>query len=204
MEASSRLSTACSLTIRRLILLLGTDRAKSAARQDVRRSDSITLVRIDTNRHRIAYLSIPRDLVVEIPGHGPNKINAAFQLGGAGARDEDGSALTGLPLNHVVLVDFAQFQKLIDTLGGIEINVPKPILSNRFDCPYPTEARCQRMAGLALRARGGSTMNGQRALIYSRVRENRLDPSENDLTRAERQQQVLEAMPGKLIRPAHS
>src|SRR5687767_14060456 len=65
-----------------LILLLGTDGDRTAAREDARRSDSILLVRTDPSRHRLAYLSIPRDLRVDIPGHGPNKINAAFQLGG--------------------------------------------------------------------------------------------------------------------------
>ena len=64
------------------ILLLGTDHAQLSGRESANRSDSITLVRVDTNRHRIAYLSIPRDLVVEIPGHGDSKINAAMQLGG--------------------------------------------------------------------------------------------------------------------------
>ena len=62
-----------------LILLLGTDGGKLA---DARRSDSILLLRTDPSRHRLAYLSIPRDLRVEIPGYGTNKINAAYQLGG--------------------------------------------------------------------------------------------------------------------------
>ena len=87
---------------------------------------------------------------------------------------------------------------MIDALGGVEIDVPKPILSNRFDCPYATEARCQEWQGWRFE-KGKQTMNGQRALIYSRVRENRLDPSENDLTRGERQQDVVEAMTDKLV-----
>jgi LCP family protein required for cell wall assembly len=183
-----------------LILLLGTDGDRTAARIDGRRSDSILLVRTDPKRHRLAYLSIPRDLRVDIPGHGPNKINAAFQLGGPTLALKTVRALTGLQPNHVVMVDFADFRTVIDALGGVEIDVLKPILSNRFDCPYATAARCQQWQGWRF-AKGKQTMNGQRALVYSRVRENRLDPGENDLTRGERQQAVVEAMTGKLVGP---
>ena len=181
-----------------LIMLLGTDGDRTAARQDSRRSDSILLVRTDPARHRLSYLSIPRDLRVDIPGHGQNKINAAFQLGGPALTMKTVAALTGLRPNHVVLVDFDAFREVIDALGGVEIDVPKPILSNRFDCPYPTEARCQQWEGWRF-ARGKQEMSGKRALIYSRVRENRLDPADNDLTRGERQQAVVEAMTDELV-----
>ena len=183
-----------------LTLLLGTDGDKTAARSDARRSDSILLVRTDPGRHRLAYLSIPRDLRVEIPGHGPYKINAAYQLGGPALTLKTVRALTGLQPNHVVLVDFDDFRTVIDALGGVEIDVPKPILSNRFDCPYATDARCQQWQGWRFE-KGKQKMDGKRALIYSRVRENRLDPSENDLTRGERQQAVVEAMTDKLVGP---
>jgi LCP family protein required for cell wall assembly len=181
-----------------LILLLGTDGDRTAARADARRSDSILLVRTDPGRHRLAYLSIPRDLRVDIPGYGPNKINAAFQLGGPALTMRTVRALTGLQPNHVVMVDFDDFRTVIDALGGVEIDVPKPILSNRFDCPYATEARCQQWQGWRF-AKGKQEMSGQRALIYSRIRENRLDAADNDLTRGERQQAVVEAMTDELV-----
>jgi LCP family protein required for cell wall assembly len=181
-----------------LIVLLGTDGDSSEARADSRRSDSILLVRTDPARHRIAYLSIPRDLRVEIPGFGSYKINAAFQLGGPALALRTIRSLTGLRPNHVALVDFDDFRTVIDALGGVTIDVPKPILSNRFACPYSTEARCQQWEGWRFEA-GEQTMDGRRALIYSRVRENRLDPAENDLTRGERQQEVVEAMTDELV-----
>ena len=183
-----------------LILLLGTDGDRTAARADANRSDSILLVRTDPGRHRLAYLSIPRDLRVDIPGHGANKINAAFQLGGPSLTLKTVRALTGLHPNHVVMVDFDDFRTVIDALGGVESNVPKPILSNRFDCPYATDARCQQWQGWRF-AKGKQKMSGKRALVYSRVRENRLDPSDNDFTRGERQQDVVEAMTDKLVGP---
>ncbi|MGE5272222.1 MAG: LCP family protein [Verrucomicrobiota bacterium] len=178
------------------ILLLGTDHARLSGRESANRSDSITLVRVDTGKHRIAYLSIPRDLVVEIPGYGESKINAAMQVGGPQLAVRTVARLTGLPVNHVAIVDFGQFEKLIDKLGGIDINVPKPIIS-KFDCPYPTEARCASWEGWRF-AKGKQHMNGHRALIYSRVRKNKLDPSDTDFARAERNQQVLQAVAAKL------
>jgi len=182
------------------ILLLGTDHASIPTRAGARRSDSILLLRTDPERHRLAYLSIPRDLRVDVPGHGPNKINAAFQLGGAALATRTVRAVTGVEINHVATVDFDSFKGVIDAVDGISIDVPAPILSNPFDCPFATQARCDRWPGWRF-ARGEQTMDGRRALIYARVRENRLNPSENDLTRGARQQQVLNAVTAKLTSP---
>jgi polyisoprenyl-teichoic acid--peptidoglycan teichoic acid transferase len=178
------------------ILLLGTDHAQLAGRESANRSDSITLVRVDNNHHRIAYLSIPRDLRVAVPGFGTSKINAAMQEGGPALAVRTVRDLTGLPINHVVIVDFAQFEKLIDKLGGIDIVVARPIIS-KFDCPYPTEARCARWDGWRF-PKGKQHMNGHRALIYARVRKNKLNPGDTDFSRAERNQQVLQAVASKL------
>jgi LCP family protein required for cell wall assembly len=104
---------------------------------------------------------------------------------------------TGLPIDHVVIVDFGSFRDLIDEIGGIDVNVPENILSNRFDCPYSTAARCAKWQGWSFH-KGTQHMDGERALIYSRIRENRLDPAESDVTRGERQQAVLQALLSKL------
>ena len=181
-------------------LLMGTDHADRADRADANRSDSIMLVRTDPDRHRIAYLSVPRDLRVDIPGHGTAKINAAFALGGPALAMRTITGVTGIEINHVALVDFNSFSELIDELGGVTVNVPAPIVSNRFDCPFPTDSQCQRWQGWRF-TKGEQTMNGRRALIYSRIRENRLNPSENDLTRGERQQSVVQAIGDKLTSP---
>jgi LCP family protein required for cell wall assembly len=182
------------------VLLLGTDHANTDERVTSRRSDSILLVRTDPDKHRIAYLSIPRDLKAEIPGHGEAKINAAFQLGGPALAARTIRRFTGLPINHVAVVDFGDFEQLIDALGGVTVDVPAPILSNRFDCPYSTAERCSRWNGWRF-GKGPQQMNGRRALIYSRIRENRLNPSESDVTRGERQQRVLQAVASKLTSP---
>ena len=83
------------------------------------------LLRTDPSRGRLAYLSIPRDLQVEVPGYGLAKINAASQVGGPALALRTVKDLTGLPVNHVAFVDFARFAELIDAVGGIDIVVPR-------------------------------------------------------------------------------
>jgi LCP family protein required for cell wall assembly len=157
------------------------------------------VLRTDPSRHRLAYLSIPRDLRVGIPGYGEQKINAAMQIGGPKLVVRTIQGLTGnaLRINHVMIVDFANFKNLIDNIGGIDITVPAPILSNKFDCPYDA-AGCARWKGWRF-AKGRQHMDGKRALIYSRIRENQLDPRDTDITRGGRQQAVLRAALHKLL-----
>jgi LCP family protein required for cell wall assembly len=181
------------------ILLLGTDNSDLASRAGDRHSDSIVLLRTDPSHHRLYYLSIPRDLEVPIPGVGTTKINAAMQAGGPALAVRTIRDFTGVPIDHVVVVNFGQFKDLIDALGGVTIDVPKPILSDKFDCPY-TAAKCESWKGWRF-AKGTQHMNGERALIYSRVRVNQLDPSESDITREARQQAVLQAVMSEMTSP---
>ena len=182
------------LTTATNVLVLGID--TGGAREGRGRADAIMLVRSDPDANRFARLSIPRDLRVEIPGRGTDKVNAAYAYGGAALAVDTVEAVTGLDVNHVVVVDFASFPEVIDALGGVSVTVPRRIVSNRFDCPYNTPDRCSRWPGWQF-DRGPQTMNGRRALVYARIRTNRLDPSESDLTRVRRQQQVLQAIQGK-------
>jgi LCP family protein required for cell wall assembly len=178
------------------LLVIGTDGGRRPGRGDANRSDSLMLVRLDPDTHRISYLSIPRDLRVEIPGYGTSKINAANQIGGPALTIATVKALTGLPVDHVVVVDFDGFEELIDAMGGIEVNVPKAVLSNRFDCPYKP-ARCDEWEGWRFE-KGPQHMDGRRALVYSRIRTNQLDPSDTDITRGSRQQVVADAVGDKV------
>jgi LCP family protein required for cell wall assembly len=182
------------------ILMLGTDNASVGGRGGDMHSDSIMLLRTDPSHHRLYYLSIPRDLQVPIPGHGTQKINAAFQNGGAALAIQTIRQFTGLPINHVVVVNFGAFKDMIDAIGGIDIDVPKPIHSNSFDCPY-SASKCATWHGWRF-AKGNQHMNGERALVYSRIRENQLDPSENDITRGARQQAVIDAVTSKIASAA--
>jgi LCP family protein required for cell wall assembly len=178
------------------VLMLGTDHAPGSGRTGDFHSDSIMLLRTDPSHHRLYYLSIPRDIQVPIPGAGTQKINAAFQVGGPALAIRTIRQFTGIEINHVMVVNFPDFKDLINALGGIEVTVPKAIRSNRFDCPYATQAQCDKWPGWRF-AKGRQHMNGERALIYSRIRENQLDPSENDVTRGGRQQDVMNAVAHK-------
>ena len=184
------------LTTPATTLVIGTDGGRAPGREDARRSDSLLLLRTDPETHRLSYLSIPRDLRVDIPGYGSGKINAANQFGGPALTLATVRNLTGLPIHHVIVVDFDGFKDLIDALGGIDVTVPKPILSNKFDCPHPPR-RCASWEGWRF-AKGEQHMDGRRALVYSRIRTNKLDPSESDLTRTARQQAVADAVGEKL------
>jgi LCP family protein required for cell wall assembly len=186
------------------ILLLGTDHSTNGqnGRSSDQHSDSMMLLHTDPGRHRLVYLSVPRDLRASIPGYGESKVNAAMQLGGPKLAIQTADALFGpqLQVNHVVVVDMSSFMKLVDAVGGIDVNVPAPILSNRFDCPYASSSRCASWEGWRFR-KGVQHMDGHRALIYSRIRENRLNPADTDITRGQRQQQVMQATLSKLASP---
>ena len=185
------------------ILLLGTDHSDNGqpGRSSDRHSDSMMLLRTDPSRHRLVFLSIPRDLRAAIPGYGDSKINAAMQIGGPKLAIDTVAQLTGLPINHVVIVDFGAFEKLIDAVGGIDVNIPENILSNKFDCPYSSQSRCDAWPGWRFH-KGVQHLNGHQALIYSRVRENLLNPADSDITRAQHQQDVMQQTLSKLASPS--
>ena len=173
------------------ILVLGSDRRPNQA-PGSSRSDSIMVVRSDPGKGLIAQLSIPRDLRVEIPGHGTDKINAAYDEGGPALAIRTVRALlgSGVPINHVMVVDFSGFKRLIDALGGVTINNPEKIISNSFD-GYQWHF-----------AKGRIHLDGRHALAYSRVRENTLNPGDSDVTRGLRQQAVLSAIASSLASPS--
>jgi LCP family protein required for cell wall assembly len=180
-------------------LLIGTDHSENgqAGRSTDEHSDSLMVLHTDPKSHRLVFLSLPRDLRATIPGYGSAKINAAMQLGGPKLAIRTVEDFTGLPINHVVIVDFGSFVQLIDAVGGIDVNVPENILSNRFDCPYSTATRCRQWQGWRFH-KGTTHMSGHTALIYSRIRENRLNPADSDVSRGVRQQQVMQAALSKL------
>ncbi len=192
------------------ILLIGTDHATgkgSQGRSVDQHSDSMTLLHTDPGRGRLVYMSIPRDLQVPIPGYGTQKLNAAMQLGGPklAIKTIDKVLLGQLRINHVVFVDFNQFVNLIDAVGGITVDVPENILSNKFDCPYPAK-RCATWQGWRFR-KGPTHMSGHEALIFSRIRENHwpgnpLDGAFTDFTRQHDQQLVEQATLSKLSSPS--
>jgi LCP family protein required for cell wall assembly len=155
-------------------------------------SDSIMLWRLGGGVSR--RLSIPRDTAASIDGLGVAKINAAFSFGGAALAIKTIKQFTGLQINHVIIVDLANFPKFIDAIGGITLK---------------TDKVCSTISGGS--AKGGFTLNlsagthqlnGEQALILARTRENSCNPAENDLTREMRQQQILNAIKSRLLSPS--
>jgi len=159
------------------ILLLGVDKRPG----EPARSDSISLMRINPRTHTVSQLSIPRDMRVAIPGHGTSKINAAFAWGGPPLAVQTVREFTGVPINHVMSVSMGGFPRLIDSVGGIDVNVPQTITS------WYTGNRTVTFH------KGVNHMDGARALVYSRIRK-----SDSDFFRMARQQQVLQALEKKI------
>lgn len=158
------------------------------------RGDVVMLVRLDGETSNAQILSIPRDLWVEIPGHGQNRINAAFAFGGSSLMVETIKHNLNVEINHYVEIDFVGFQGLVDDLGGIEI-------------AFPYSARDDK-SGLSVGA-GTQTLDGKMALAYARSRayqEQRdggwVSVDANDIGRTSRQQEVIRAIVRKLKSPA--
>jgi LCP family protein required for cell wall assembly len=178
------------------ILVLGSDqrvkgtKEPGASTSGPSRSDSIMLLHVGVGSVR--KLSILRDTQVEIPGHGINRINAAYALGGPPLTIKTiENFLPGVKVNHIILVSFTDFPKLIDALGGVDITLKKCVRSNSFG------------GKRVVLSKGDHHLNGDLALRFSRVRENRCSPNEDDRARAARQQQVLSAMRSRLVSPVH-
>ena len=180
------------------VLVLGSDQRPKgsheagASTSGPSRSDSILLMRVGGGHN--GRLSIPRDTAVEIPGHGRNKINAAYAFGGAALSIKTVESLLGIRIDHVVLVSFTNFPHLIDSLGGIDY---------KGGCVKAKVNGGYRNGGVTLHIPGGRQvhLDGKQALALSRVRENACNPRENELTRERRQQRILSAMKGRLTSP---
>lgn len=167
------------------VLLLGSDGRPDETGPE--RSDAIVIVRLDPVRRRVALLSLPRDLIVPIPGYGQARINSASVYGeqfgepggGVGLMRRTVSALLNTPIDYVVHVNFAGFIGAVDAIGGITIDVPQEL----YDPAYPTMDYGYTVAHFLP---GPQQMDGATALMYSRIRH-----MDSDFERMRRQQAVL-------------
>jgi LCP family protein required for cell wall assembly len=197
-EAKAALSSAgFPLTSANTVLILGSDARPQGSKEPganpggPSRSDTIMLWRVGGGH--AARLSIPRDTVVDIPGHGQQKINAAYAYGGAALSIRTISQYLGVPINHLIEVDFTNFPKLVDALGGVDVKTGRV-------CSEINGGR--RNGGVTLKLPAGTNhLDGKQALALARTRKNSCNPAEDDLTRAKRQQQILSAMKGRVLSP---
>jgi LCP family protein required for cell wall assembly len=156
------------------------------------RTDTMLLYTLDPVTHSAGMLSIPRDLWVNIPGFEYGKINTAYYLGeaydvaggGPGLAIETVEELLGIPINYYGEVDFDAFVRLVDEIGGIEVNVPEEISVDPLG-PHNT---------VTLQP-GSQMLDGQTALAYARNR----DTIGGDFDRAERTQQVIMAVKDRVF-----
>ncbi|MFN5059805.1 MAG: LCP family protein [Chloroflexota bacterium] len=170
------------------ILLLGTDRRPQESAPA--RSDTILLMRIVPESQHISLLSLPRDLMVDIPGYGVARINAAHVYGdlyrslgsGMSLATKTVSNVVGVPIDYTVVIDFQGFISAIDALGGVPVSVPTAL----YDANFPTMEYGVKEVSFAP---GQNTMDGYTALVYSRIRH-----PDNDFERMMRQQAVLKGI----------
>jgi LCP family protein required for cell wall assembly len=167
------------------------------------RADTLMLIRAGGGTFR--KLSIPRDSYAEIPGQSPQKINAAYAYGGAAAEARAVEQFLGIEIDHLAIVDFTGFEDLIDAVGGVKVDVPHKI------CADISGGAGGGQGGFTLRlGKGEQTLDGEKALIYSRIRE----PSEcpgpgrsaytlgyNDFDRERAQQAVISGIKDRLTDP---
>jgi LCP family protein required for cell wall assembly len=179
----------------RNVLVLGSDTRRGLTEEqqeqaggpedlDGERSDTIILLHIDPRREQAVVVHFPRDLLVEIPGHGSDKINAAYQLGGPNLAVRTVKQFTGLPIHNYVEVSLAGFQRIVDLMKGVRICVDRPMHDE--------------LAGLNLPRAGCYWMDGRTALAFVRARhiEGDIIP---DFSRIRRQQQFMRAFFNKLV-----
>jgi LCP family protein required for cell wall assembly len=178
------------------ILLMGLDYHDWRAGQGPPRTDSMMLLTIDPITKTAGMMSIPRDLWVEIPGYGHGRINTAYFLGEQDRLPGGGPELAvktvekflGVPIQYYVQIDFYAFIKMIDHLGGVEVDVPESI---RVDPIALIDGK-----NSIILEPGTHQLNGELTLAYARARESQ----GADFDRAARQQQVALAIRNKILR----
>lgn len=175
------------------IMIMGVDERDD----DVGRSDTLMVATLDPKKDHAALMSIPRDTRVKIKGHGWDKINAAYAYGSAKGGPEAGEKLTqrtvedflGVNMDHYVVINIQAFQKIIDAIGGIDIDVEKRMY---YEDPWDDDG------GLIIDLQPGMQhMDGKTAVTYVRYRD-----EEGDIGRIKRQQKFMKACMDKITSPA--
>jgi LCP family protein required for cell wall assembly len=168
----------------RTLIMLGSDARYGDKKKGVRaRSDTILLARVNPDSRAISVMSIPRDLKVDIPGHGPDKINAAFEIGGPRLTIRTVKNLfesvsgQKFPINNMLEVNFGTFRRAVDYIGGVYVDVDRRYFNDN--------SGGQNFATIDIQP-GYQKLMGRDALDYVRFRH-----TDNDLIRAARQQDFL-------------
>lgn len=162
------------------ILLMGSDRRADGSLAG-QRSDTMMVINIPADRHAIGVVSIPRDSWVQVPGHGPAKINAAFAWGGPALAVQTVERLTDVRMDHVAVIDWEGFKRITDLLGGVQVTIPRTVTDPYRDRTWKA---------------GTQRMDGETALAYVRQR---AGLPRGDIDRIERQQAFLRSLAGTTL-----
>ncbi|MGP1575343.1 LCP family protein [Selenomonas sp.] len=166
------------------VMILGVDKRKD----DVGRSDTLMVATVDPERGTAALLSIPRDTRVAIEGAGYDKINAAYAYGGYELTKNTLEQLLDVPMDYYILIDVHAFERIIDALDGIDIDVEKRMY---YEDPWDDDG------GLVIDIDPGMQhMTGEKAMQYVRYRD-----AEGDIGRIRRQQRFMRAVLQKVTAP---
>jgi polyisoprenyl-teichoic acid--peptidoglycan teichoic acid transferase len=162
------------------VLLIGSDKRAKGARDANAggRSDTMILMRLDASKNAIALMSLPRDLKVRIPGHGTDKLNAAYSIGGPKLTVQTIKQVTGLRINHVINVDFRGFKDAVDQIGCVYTDVDRKYFNDNSN-PNDQYATIKIYPGY-------QKLCGHDALDYVRYRH-----TDTDIVRSARQQDFL-------------
>lgn len=155
-------------------------------------ADAIMVISIDTKAKKVAQISIPRDLRVQIPGRGYNKINTANAIGGVTMAEQVVANTLGIPIHYYVQTNFTGLKQLVDAVGGVDVNVKERL----YDSEYPCEDNEYLPCGLDIKP-GLQHMDGTKALQYARCRKGTCG---NDFGRAKRQQEILNLVREKVVK----
>lgn len=158
--------------------IFGSDARKG---ETASRSDVTMLARIDPDKGVVDLISVPRDTMINIEGHGTQKINAAYAFGGPSEAVKTLSTFAGVPITHYVEVHFEELKDVVNELGGIQVNVPESFYSDT--------------SGISLEA-GEQTLDGDQALAFARERH---ATRAGDFSRAQAQRMIIEAIVEKVL-----
>ena len=166
------------------VMIMGVDERAD----DVGRSDTLMIATLDPDKNQAALLSVPRDTRVKIKGYGFDKINAAYAYGGRKLTQETIESLLNTHIDHYIKINVHGFTKIIDALGGIDIDVEKRMY---YEDPWDDDG------GLYIDLQPGMQhMDGKTAITYVRYRD-----EEGDIGRIKRQQNFMKAVMDKLVSP---
>jgi LCP family protein required for cell wall assembly len=177
---------------RETVLIVGSDARPDELRQgQIGRTDTLLTLVADRATPKVAMVSVPRDLWVPIPGHGEERVNTAYQLGGPQAATQAVGAVLGLRIDRYALIGLQGVRDVVDAVGGVDITVDQAI----HDPAYPTDDY-----GVieVLIPAGRQHMDGETALRYARTRH-----QDSDFGRIARQQRVLAAVRAALLAPVN-